>query len=500
MPNVTLSIEDSSPLISYSPEWVPGSEDDPLIDEYSGGNYMVTNSSGAAAFFVFRGFDVQIFGARRPNYGSYQTTMNTEVYSVRQANSDPPQFRSNLWDLSWPRSIPRTVKIESQTNGRPIDLDFITWVFPVGRDDEDLIVKTVQDSDASFKYSPTVDWHTDPYEAASFLGGSGHAAYVAGSTFEFTFEGDAVSLFGPVGPQGVPYYAFTDTDGLPEDFTTRKPSYRPNTMLYHRANLGPGRHTVKLTVSPFNLSTGQESYFAIDYAEVYTAPSLVGSNAGAGQLSTGAVIGITVAVFIAVLLVLLIIGWMVLRRFASRKGRTFYVGFLSRDLDVDPFRYNTISPQEVSPPVSAAQANRLNNHASFNSLTTPSSSQWPQSAGLSYASQAVNPNDSSAPQLSSRASFPGQEVVVPPRGIMEKSRAPVTLQPPPTGAARPRNGMAPAAHGAAQLSVSPVAEEGTMLSLGSAYSTDSQTRTAVPPPKYTLNPSPNEASSTYTRG
>jgi hypothetical protein len=94
---------------------------------------------------------------------------------------------------------------------------------------------------------------------------------------KFTFEGDAVSLFGPVGADGALYSVSVDVgNALPNNYTTKKGFYRPNQMLYHVNKLGPGRHTVTLTVLAENNASGESSNLAIDYAQVYTTPSLGG--------------------------------------------------------------------------------------------------------------------------------------------------------------------------------------------------------------------------------
>jgi len=100
------------------------------------------------------------------------------------------------------------------------------------------------------------------------------------SRLEFTFDGDAVSLFGPVGPNGTTYSVSVNTAsfGLASNYSTRKDNSRSNVMLYHASSLGKGSHTLTLTV--LNDDPTTQGAFALDYAQVYTTPSLGGKKMG----------------------------------------------------------------------------------------------------------------------------------------------------------------------------------------------------------------------------
>lgn len=85
------------------------------------------------------------------------------------------------------------------------------------------------------------------------------------------FVGDAVLLYGPVGPNGAPYSAQMD-NGVSSNYTTSTSTYRPQTLIYYGSNLGAGSHTLKITVQPFNSS--YPLTLAVDYAEVFTTASI----------------------------------------------------------------------------------------------------------------------------------------------------------------------------------------------------------------------------------
>ena len=79
-----------------------------------------------------------------------------------------------------------------------------------------------------------------------------------------------MTLYGPVGPNGAPFYVQLDNNTA-INFSSNKQFYRPQMVLFQASNLGGGQHTVKLT-----LESGSNSSLslAIDYAKVYTTPSL----------------------------------------------------------------------------------------------------------------------------------------------------------------------------------------------------------------------------------
>jgi len=106
-------------------------------------------------------------------------------------------------------------------------------------------------------------------------------------------------------------------DGGPSvSHTATKQFYQPQVLLYSATNLGPGEHTVKVAYQPSQ--PGQ--IFAIDYANVYTTPSMQPPTSGMTTLPSAAVAGIVIALlFILVILAGLLF---FLRRRKGRKNRS----------------------------------------------------------------------------------------------------------------------------------------------------------------------------------
>ena len=72
------------------------------------------------------------------------------------------------------------------------------------------------------------------------------------------FSGDAVSLFGTVGPDHSRYIVSVDGH-RPEDFSATREASRSRVLLFHANNLGNGSHSVVMT-------NVEEKVMQVDYA------------------------------------------------------------------------------------------------------------------------------------------------------------------------------------------------------------------------------------------
>ncbi|KAJ7680294.1 hypothetical protein DFH06DRAFT_973298 [Mycena polygramma] len=281
MPQFNTTVEDYSPIISYSADWRAGSStSDSLADLYSDSSFTLTQADGGTATFTYNGTSFSIFGSKRANHGFYQVTVDGNAFTPENgAVADPGQFQVPLFSSPPLVQALHTVTITNQGTSF-IDIDFITWQSSVGSDDEQLIVNTVQDSDPAFAYTPPNSWGTNPPSIGTYSGSSGQCVpssrrVVSFINHEYSItrsSGDGVSLYGPVGPAGSPYSVSLD-GGAPVNHTANKQFYQPQVLLYTATNLGPGQHMVKVAYEP----TQPGQIFAIDYANVYTAPSLQSS-------------------------------------------------------------------------------------------------------------------------------------------------------------------------------------------------------------------------------
>lgn len=89
-------------------------------------------------------------------------------------------------------------------------------------------------------------------------------------------KGDAIALYGPAGAQAASGYEVVVDDRKPETFSASTfdlEILRTRQLMYFGSNLGPGEH--EITVKVTQLMSPQQ-FLSIDYAEVFTTPSIGG--------------------------------------------------------------------------------------------------------------------------------------------------------------------------------------------------------------------------------
>ncbi|KAF7321255.1 hypothetical protein MKEN_00645200 [Mycena kentingensis (nom. inval.)] len=325
MPNFNITLEDSSPQIVYSVDWRAGTtSDDDFADHYSDSSFTLTQVDGATATFMFNGTAVTIFGAKRPNHGQLQVTIDGNSFpSVSGQGNSPGQFQVPLFASPLLDQGIHTVSVTNQGTTF-LDIDFVTVQYDIGQPNEPLLVTTVQDTDLAFSYSPQTSWGISVPSVGTYSGSSGHGTATPGAFMVFEFEADSVFLYGPVGPQQSPFGVSLD-GAASTKFSANKQFYKPQTLLYSATNLGAGKHHINVTYEP----SQPNQILAIDFAQLYTTQSLGGTSAftsektqktSSASLSGGVIAGI----IIALLFVLFVLAALIflIRRRKQRKDKS----------------------------------------------------------------------------------------------------------------------------------------------------------------------------------
>ncbi|KAG9008885.1 hypothetical protein FRB90_008678 [Tulasnella sp. 427] len=118
-------------------------------------------------------------------------------------------------------------------------------------------------------------WRTDKCLGDGRASGTCHVSEGSGSEIAYTFEGDAITLWGAAEDSSALYHVSMD-GADPISYAPSKntsTSSHPVAVLAHYSNLGPGSHTIKLQ----SLPRDGKSRIEVDYAQVYTKS---GSTAG----------------------------------------------------------------------------------------------------------------------------------------------------------------------------------------------------------------------------
>ncbi|KAG8953441.1 hypothetical protein FRC04_002283 [Tulasnella sp. 424] len=163
----------------------------------------------------------------------------------------------------------------------------------------------------------TGQWNTNACLGDGRADGTCHVSEGSGSEISYTFEGDAITLWGATEGQYTLYQVSMD-GAKPIAYSPSNTTITsPITILAHYSNLGLGSHTITLT----SLPRDGKSRIEVDYAQVYTkstatsgsSPTIAGpitststsnsSDAHAiGSLSKSATIGIIVGAILGALL------------------------------------------------------------------------------------------------------------------------------------------------------------------------------------------------------
>lgn len=397
MPSYLAVYEDSAPFFTYSGPWRAGSSDgDAMADKYSESSFFLTEALGASMSFTFYGTEVTILGAKRPNHGRYSASIDG-VDSPILSGAGEDQFLATLYTATAAKGLHNV----TLTNRDPtfLDVDQVSWLASVGQDNEPLIVNNRQDSHPDFVYTPSDAWTSSPPSVGTFSGGTGRGTSQAGASARLTFKGDAVALYGPCGPAIASSYSVQVNNNPPTLHSALKQFYRPRQLLYYGANLGKGTHTVTIRLEA---TSDRSEMLAIDYAEVFTTPSLGGSfdstiSTPAGLIAGLAVLAVITSICLGILAYIFLL--------YKRKRFNFAPAPKTGDSDVLAEGYTGPGFQPaVSPFVAYSQYTtrglQYGPSMSMPSAGPSTTAQYAPSDGPSSANSLLNPRVApSAPQM-----------------------------------------------------------------------------------------------------
>jgi len=243
-----VSVDDSSPLISYSPAgaWT----DSPINDSYSQRTWHTTSSLGASATLKFNGTGIWIFGSHKPVYGTYNISVDgRSVFG--NAQSPTASFQKLLGGQSGLANGPHTAVFTNTGRGSAVDLDSIIFETQVGSAGS-TVTKTTT---LAINNLPTFglsfgDWALNLMKG--HFSTSRPFTQLAGPQTPFMFDGDAVAVYGTVSPLHANYTV--TVDGVKHDFLGSSngfPSDRhEGTLLFFANNLASHSHNLTLSANP----------------------------------------------------------------------------------------------------------------------------------------------------------------------------------------------------------------------------------------------------------
>ncbi|KZT72234.1 hypothetical protein DAEQUDRAFT_723438 [Daedalea quercina L-15889] len=338
-----VSLDDSSPLITYSPSnaWTDTPANDTTASTYFDASLHTTNTQGAYASFAFNGTGVWLYGGLRSNYGNYQISVDGEKVTSGSAKSTKTQVKHALGGTSGLQMGEHTVTLMNEGGG-PVDLDSLVFETKAGTTGGSVTNTTIDDANSSVKYGPNSNsWIST--NGTDYFDKTLHYSTTNGAYATLSFTGNAVAVYGTVDPTHANYTI--SLDGAESQYKASSArTFHTQTLLYFAQGLESKQHTITLTGNP---GTNSSLYFDLDYLTVYSAPNATSTSSQApsatstnpannnansdgtvsGQtsnnssLSQGSIIGIVVGSIAALLLLLLgIFFWLRRRRARAKAG------------------------------------------------------------------------------------------------------------------------------------------------------------------------------------
>ncbi|KAI0266846.1 hypothetical protein BC834DRAFT_116274 [Gloeopeniophorella convolvens] len=274
MASFNVTAEDSSPLISYSPvgAWADSPNGDPNTQSYSQQSWHTSSSQGASATIQFNGTGIWLFGSKRPNYGSYSISIDGQsVDGSAQAGS--ASFQQLLGGKSGLTNAPHTAVLTNTGDGAPIDLDSIVFETQVGSPGSTVSDSSTDDNGGAITYLPSsADWNLNDLQGC--FDNTLHYTQTGGAQAQFSFNGDAVAIYGTVSPDHANYTITVDGQTHPflGGSNGLASTLHIGTLLYFANGFQPGPHNVTLTANPEQ--AGQQNtgkFMDIDRVQVFVA-------------------------------------------------------------------------------------------------------------------------------------------------------------------------------------------------------------------------------------
>ncbi|KAJ7495960.1 hypothetical protein B0H11DRAFT_1716032, partial [Mycena galericulata] len=346
--------DDSSPLIVYGPSgaWQDASSNDTAGLSYFGNSLHSTTAPGATATINFNGTGISIYGGFRPEYGTYQLTVDGTMVARGSATAPGIEVQQLLGSASGLANGPHTAVLTS--TGVGMDIDAVNLDTPIGPVGSSTTTAFIDDSSPQVTYAGTWETSDNPEYANSTL----HYTQNAGSAASLSFSGNAVAIYGTVSPQHANIQISVDGQStLVNGGADYVSALHPQTLLYYANNLDSSKHMLIITNPGQQAGTGP--YIDLDCINVYSTSSAAADAVPSAKsvskpktgLSQGALIGVIAGVIVAILALLALVALLFLRR--RRRSQRVMEPKTPVDAELPlqgpNMRFTPISPQQPMP-------------------------------------------------------------------------------------------------------------------------------------------------------
>src|SRR5260370_17179702 len=168
------TIDAPNSLIRYSQNgWrMVSYADDPDVNSYQNGTAMVTDMIGQTALFLFNGTGVWVYGAKRPNHGTYGVIFDGAINKYN-GTSATNVFQTLLFGKSNLEPAQHSLTLSNQDGW--FDIDFIVWEVSImdGKDQAYIDDSNYSNSTGAtllFQYLPSPSlWYIATNESGAYM-------------------------------------------------------------------------------------------------------------------------------------------------------------------------------------------------------------------------------------------------------------------------------------------------------------------------------------------
>lgn len=292
MASFNVTVEDSSPLISYQPAnaWTDTTRTDDSVSFYSGNSFHVTSQQGATATFTFKGTGFYIYGARRPTYGPYTVSIDGVVIASGEAHAGDAEFETLLGSRTGMEYGEHTAVVTNTGAGSAVDIDKVDFVGQVGSTGT-MQTTIYDDTDPAITYGPSqAAWTIDQ---GPHMNGTLHVSNTSGASASLEFSGNAVAIYTSMASNRADVTVTLDGKSSVISGGSKGvvDSLHLQTLMYYVDGLDSSRHSLLINS---DAQTKETPFLDLDRIVVFTAQPQQASSSSAG-LSTGVIAGIAAA-------------------------------------------------------------------------------------------------------------------------------------------------------------------------------------------------------------
>ncbi|KAF9054145.1 hypothetical protein BJ165DRAFT_1337721 [Panaeolus papilionaceus] len=277
--NWNITIDDFDSILHYADQSVwrtpdPSASDfDASKSPWMRGTYHETTTKGASVRFEITGPAVYIYGAKGPDFGSFEIQIDhyTGIFSAYSAQeSGRPQVLYAASNLTYGHHMITLTNLGAlpdygiDKGGNGFWLDYIDTTIQVAPPGATARNQTFEETSSAITYDGVWGNNTGPV----FSGGGTTFTNGDGASFKFTFKGSAIMILGDKKNDHGEYNVILD-GGLPQGFNGISGcggafgmtcEQQVPTIKYLASNLDDSEHTVSL----FNQAGQNDSFFDLD--------------------------------------------------------------------------------------------------------------------------------------------------------------------------------------------------------------------------------------------